>query len=106
MTSRTEEAPVNYRKHALQYAADRGWDHVTATMTLGATKVTVDEFRKDAKTVVATFMDFDALTPEWTDYWTLGYYDFGDGRSGRIEAVQSGAGQTKPSLEKALDELP
>ncbi|WP_143074805.1 hypothetical protein [Streptomyces mangrovisoli] len=97
---------MNYRKHALQYAADRGWDHVTASMTLGATKVTVDEFRKGARTVVATFMDFDALTPEWTDYWTLGYYDFGDGRCGRIEAVQSGPGQTKPSLEKALDELP
>jgi len=95
---------MNYRDHALKYAADRNWEHVSASMTLGSTKVTIDEFRKGKKIVVATFMDFEALKPEWTDYWSLGHYDFGDGRHGRIEAVQSSPGQSKLSLEKALDE--
>ncbi|MBE8477470.1 hypothetical protein [Streptomyces justiciae] len=53
--------------------------------------------------MVATFMNFDALT-DWSDYWTLGHYDFGDGQHGRIEAVQSNAAQKQLSLEKALDE--
>ncbi|MFD4127387.1 hypothetical protein ACFXKK_01730 [Streptomyces globisporus] len=93
----------NYRAHALQYAGDRGWEHVQGTMTLASTRVTVDEFRKGCKIVVATFMNFDALT-EYEDYWTLGHYDFGDGRHGRIEAVQSNAQQKQLSLERALDE--
>ncbi|MDX2733467.1 hypothetical protein [Streptomyces sp. PA03-2a] len=94
---------MNYREHAITYAAERGWEHVTASMTLGSTRVTVDEFRKGAKAVVATFMNIDAL-PDWPDYWTLGHYDFGDGRHGRIEAVQSHPDQKQLSLEKALDE--
>lgn len=93
----------NYREHALQYAADRGWEHVQGTMTLGSTRVTVDEFRKGTKVVVATFMNFDALTG-YEDYWTLGHYDFGSGRHGRIESVQSNAQQKQLSLERALDE--
>ncbi|MFE6526254.1 hypothetical protein [Streptomyces sp. NPDC057794] len=94
---------MNYRDHAITYAAERGWEHVQGSMTLGSTRVSVDEFRKGGKVVVATFMNFDALT-DWSDYWTLGHYDFGDGRHGRIEAVQSGPHQKQLSLEKALDE--
>ncbi|WP_055587744.1 hypothetical protein [Peterkaempfera griseoplana] len=71
-------------------------------MTLGATRVTVDEFRKPGKTVVATFMDFEAAE-DWTEYWTLGHFDFGDVR-GRIEAVQSADHVKTPSLERVLDE--
>lgn len=94
---------MNYREHAIKYATERGWEHVQGSMTLGSTRVVVDEFRKGPKVVVATFMNFDALT-DWSDYWTLGHYDFGDGRHGRIEAVQSNAAQKQLSLEKALDE--
>lgn len=95
--------PMNYRDHAIKYAEERGWEHVQSTMTLGSTRVSVDEFRKSNKVVVDTFMNFDALT-DWADYWTLGHYNFGDGRHGRIEAVQSGTGQKQLSLERALDE--
>ncbi|MFJ5216059.1 hypothetical protein ACIP98_15200 [Streptomyces sp. NPDC088354] len=91
----------NYRDHAVADAAARGWEHVSSTMTFGATRVTVDEFRKPGKRVVATFMNFRALT-EWSDYWTLGHFDFGDVK-GRIEAVQSGAHVKAPSLERVLD---
>lgn len=95
---------MNYRDHTLRYAAEREWEHVTASMTLGITKVTVDEFRKGKKVIVATFMDVEPLKENWSDYWTLGHYDFGDGRRDRIEAVQSRPGQSRLSLEQALDE--
>ncbi|NJP74337.1 hypothetical protein [Streptomyces sp. C1-2] len=96
---------MNYREHAIRYATQRGWEHVEASLTSGRkrTQVFVDEFHKGGKVVVATFMHFPALT-DWSTYWTMGHYDFGSGRCGRIEAVQSAPGQKQWSLERALDE--